>query len=193
MKKMVDIYESKKKMIQIIIIGLLILLFLMPIITTKRVKLGNEYVGKEEVALYIKTYHELPPNYVTNYGRETSRTYGGDLINKIVGGDTHWNTGKLENFGINATTTLKECDIKDENYILYYNSAIRGELRLVYTTNVKNVRVFFTEDHYNSYKEITIFQLQLTRNVFRIIFAIYLGGCVTLVIVVSQYKKKMAD
>jgi hypothetical protein len=192
MKKMIDFYDSKKKAIQIIMIGILIMLFLMPIITAKRVRLGNEYASKEEVALYIKTYHELPPNYITNYGRQTSLSHGGDLTNKIVGGDTHWNTGTLADFGIKITAPLKECDIKGEQYMLTSTTANRGELRLVYTTNVKNVRVFYTEDHYDSYEEITTFQLQLTRNIFWIIFAVYLGGCITLVIVVDHYRKKMA-
>lgn len=188
MEKIMNFYYSKKKMLQFIIVGLLVLLFLLPILTTKHVKQDYEYVNKEDVALYIKTYHELPSNYITNYGIETSGGRG-DLTNKIVGGDTHWNTGSLSDFRINQNSHLKECDIKGENYDIENN---RGILRLVYTTNVKNVRVFYTDSHYapGSYEEITTFQLQLTSVIFWIIFAVYLGGCVTLTLFVYYYQKK---
>jgi hypothetical protein len=188
MKKMAIAFFKNKKIILKITILILIVLFFMPIITTKRVKLGNEYVLKEDVSLYIKTYHELPENYITKYGMDTAILHGGDISDKIVGGDTHWDTNELSEFRISDNSHLKECDIKGSTYDL--TTSNRGILRLVYTSNTKNVRVFFTEDHYSSYEEISTFQLQLTRNIFWIVFAVYTSGLSTFLICCYYYKKK---
>jgi len=188
MRKLINAFFKNKKVILRITISLLIILVFMPIFTTKRVKLGDEYSSKEDVALFVKTYHELPENFITEYGIETALNHGGDISDKIVGGDTHWNTNQLSEFGISASSHLKECDINGSTYDLTTNN--RGTLRLVYTANTKNVRVFFTGDHFGTFEEITTFQLQLTRNIFWIVFAVYTSGLSTFLIFCYYFHNK---
>lgn len=186
MNKMIESFFNKERFNLKIMLFVLIFSLLLPVFTTKRLKLGNEYETKEDVALYIKTFHELPANYITKDAVETASTYGGDLTDKVVGGDTHWNTNQLSNFGISSNANLKECDIKGLNYNLL--ASIRGRQRLVYTSNTKNVRVFYS-DHYEvgTFEEITTFELQLTRNIFWIIFGLYFISASSFLIV--AYKK----
>lgn len=188
MEKIIKLYDEKRKNIFPILILILIALFIIPIATKNRVKLGNEYIEKDDVALYIKKYHQLPSNYITHYGMETAASHSADISNKIIGDDTHWNTGQFSDYNIDSTVQLNECDIKDSSYNLISK---RGSLRLVYTVNVRNVRVFYTSDHYASFQEITTFQLQLTRNIFLILFTIYALGFSTLLICTHHYKKNI--
>lgn len=181
--------ENEKRILNLLLI-LFFVLLLLPIFTTKRLKLGSEYETKEDVALYIKTFHELPSNYITKYAIETAPTYGGDLTDKIVGGDTHWNTNQFAEFGVSASTNLKECDIKGLNYNVLMNS--RGRLRLVYTANTKHVRVFYSSEHYDigSFEEMTTFELQLTRNIFWIIFSVYFISIAAFLFIAYKQKNK---
>jgi hypothetical protein len=57
---------------------------------------------------------------------------------------------------------------------------------LVYTTNTRNVRVFYTEDHYTTFTEITTFHLQLTRNIFWMIFGTYSIALITFAIYAKE-------
>ena len=82
---------------------------------------------------------------------------------------------------------LKECDIVTIDYSL--NN--RGTNRLVYTCNSKDVRVFYTVDHYDNYIEITKFELQHTRNICWIIFFSYSVLVVTSYVGISVAKKKV--
>lgn len=185
MKRMVHWYRTNKGIFWKISLLILLVLFLLPIITTKRVSLNKEYTSVDQVALYLKTYHELPSNYITKYGKDNAPNHGGDISDRIMGGDTHWNEGQLAAFRVDANTPLKECDIRMETYTLL--PSLRGTYRLVYTTNTKNVRVFYTEDHYTSFTEITTFHLQLTRNIFWMIFGAY---SIVLIAFVIYAKKK---
>ena len=170
MKKTFLFFIKHKK---IILIGTLIsffILLLLPICTIRTMKINSPYTQKEDVALYLMQYHELPPNYITHYGYKYMRDNKIPFDNYIIGGDTHYNDGKLCENGISKETQLKECDIINNDYSL---NKSRGKLRLVYTCNTNNIRVFYTTDHYNSYEELSKFKLQLTSNVFWIIFGIY--------------------
>ena len=173
MQAVKSFYSKHEKPIRIISICLLLILFLMPFLTTKRVRLHTSYTDKEDVALYIMKYHELPPNYVTKEGKEYYLNHSAIPRNPdyVVGGDTYFDTAKLSSFGIKSDTRLKECDIVTASYTL--NN--RGQFRLVFTCNEKHSRVFYTEDHYSTFQELTSFKLQLPRNVFWIIFGVYAG------------------
>lgn len=141
----------------------------MPFVTTKRVSLGKEYTEAEDVALYLKKFRELPPNYITKSGWQTAEAHGGVVAGKIIGGDTHWNDYESWELNVPKGATLKECDIATQGYSL----SKRGTSRLVYTTNQNRVRVFYTEDHYNSFVEIGAFSVQIVRNVFIMIIPLY--------------------
>lgn len=178
MKAIRDFYSKHKKLILSITICLLLLLFLMPFLTTKRVHLHTNYTDKEDVALYIKKYHELPPNYITKAGYSYLKqhpSYKQD-VPYVIGGDSFFQTYKLESFGVSSDTRLKECDIAvDPSYTP--ESGQRGYYRFVYTCNEKHPRVFYsyTENEYNDFIELTSFKLQLPRNIFWIIFGVYAG------------------
>ena len=139
---------------------IMFILLILPISTKRDVSINGEYRSKDSVSLYLMKYHELPKNYITEYGRKKSSNATSDTQDLIIGGDTHWNDGKLKSFGISNDATLKECDIYFEGYSNGISQApVRGELRLVYTANTKHVRVFYTTDHYDTFTEITRYDI----------------------------------
>lgn len=187
MKAFIDKYRI---IIVFITLLIFIVLLILPIATTKRVKVDEEYTSVDDVALYLKKYHELPKNYITQYGMEYLRKHKGSYTNaSIIGGDTHINTNQLSFFEINKYVTLKECDIVEGTYYDAYMNR-RGEKRLVYTCNQKNVRVFYTDNHYVSYEEITLFDLQLTSNVLWIVFGVYTGCIIALYVIMIMINRK---
>lgn len=187
MNKERDYYKNHKKSIWFFSIVLLLALLIMPVITTRRMNRTTSYTDKEDVARYIMQYHELPKNYVTKYGMDYMVYHNKNTKGYLMGGDTHINTEKLKEFGVSKDATLKECDIPFGSYNILQN---RGKDRLVYTCNTANVRVFYTDDHYKSFAELTAFQLQLTRNIFWIIFACYSVGLVAFYVGISASERK---
>lgn len=187
MEKLLHFYSKYKKRIIIISALLLVILFLMPFITTRRMDIDSHYFDKEDVALYLMQYHELPSNFITKYGYDYAGKGGLVKSYNVIGGDTHINKGQLRDFNVDTSANLKECDIVDKNYQI---ESIRGKQRLVYTCNTNNVRVFYTNDHYANFVEITNFSLQLTRNIFWIIFAIYVLITAIFYITIIVYTKK---
>ena len=190
MKKIIEFYDKVKNKFIFFTITVLMILFIMPLITTRKTDIGKAYTKKEDVALYIVQHHELPPNYITNYGITYAVKNNINIDHCIMGGDTHFNTQKLKQFGVSKSTNLKECDIAGQNYDI--NSSRGGE-RLVYTCNTGKVRVFYTYNHYNSFEEVSRFHLQLTRNVFWIIFGGYSILFVAFYISVYYIKKNDAQ
>lgn len=170
--------SNQKKIILVIIVSIIfIVLFLITIATKRRVYLGNEYIDKYDVALYLKEYRELPLNYITIDGKRYADKHNINIDNYIIGGDTHWYEEELyTNYGIDSNITLKECDIKGKTYNT--NNDGRGSYRLVYTTNQNTVRVFFTDSHYNNkpsnnFVEISNFNIHPTYSICKPITIIY--------------------
>ena len=188
MKGFLAFYNKHKKIIVLISIILLVILFILPLVTKRYMKINSSYTSKEDVALYVMQYHELPPNYITKDGLNYLKNHNMKYDNYIIGGDTHINTNELIDKGIRKDTALKECDVKGNVYDLKNNH--RGSLRLVYTCNVKNVRVFYTIDHYENFVELSKFKLQLTSNIFWIIFSIYTVVFIGFYITIFIVKKK---
>ena len=187
MKNLINKIKAKQKIIMPILAIVLFALLITTICTKKRVSFGQEYTDRNSVALYIMEYRELPSNYITMYGFdyiEDKEKYKDEVSKKVIGGDTHWNNeDTLRNKGINEQVSLKECDIKgdDGKYILPKQ---RGKKRLVYTTNLKEVRVFYTEDHYKNYDEINKFKIMPAYYIFLILFIIDLIMTFTLILIV---------
>lgn len=192
MKATYEFYFKHKRLILSITICLLLILFLMPFFTTKRVHLNSSYTMKEDVALYIKKYHELPPNYITKYGRDyllDNPTVPRD-DSYVIGGDPFYDTSVLSSFRIESDTSLKECDIVTETYD-WTNPRLRGQARLLFSCNVKQPRVFYSVDHYDNFQELTSFKLQLPRNIFWIIFGVYAVAFVSFYSVCYSYYKSI--
>ena len=188
MKGIITLYTKHKRIVIWISVILLVVLFALPIITKRNMKIASSYTKKEDVALYIIQHHELPTNYITMYGLNYLKNNNMEYEDCVVGGDTHINTNELSSLGIKKNITLKECDIKGDIYDLKNNN--RGSLRLVYTCNSKNVRVFYTSDHYENFVELSEFKLQLTSNIFWIIFGAYLLTFVSFYIIVFADRKR---
>jgi len=107
---------------------------------------SGEYISAYEVASYIKQFHKLPGNYITKKEAQSYGWHGGPLKEyapgKSIGGDVFTNRQ-----GILPHSEKKyiECDIDA-------NGTSRGPKRIVYST--ENYRVYYTEDHYNTFTEI---------------------------------------
>lgn len=170
---------KRKYRFLISLISVVLILLILAVIFNKNVKIDKEYTSKEDVALYLMKYHELPINYYAE-SKSDSRTYDG-----VRGGYIHDVDEKLAEFKISSKDRLRECDIAGEDY-----DDDRGAERLVYTSNTKKFRVFYTSDHYKSYKELTPFKLQLTRNILLIVCGFYILCSIGHVIYVYKVLKK---
>ena len=174
-----------------IILGIFILLLILLFATKEDVRRDKTYVGKNDVALYIKKYHELPKNYLTKFGKDYYYNKNVNLSSYLVGGDTFYNDGKLKSFDVDNDRMLKECDIYFDGYSCTSN---RGKYRLVYETNKGDARIFYTDDHYDSFDEITLFNLMPRYITFIIILVVYSISCFVflLCIYAPNIKKRLS-
>jgi|GEM_PF-3312757 len=100
------------------------------------------YTSKDEVALYIATFHKLPSNYMTKAEAGGSIKTLWTTTNKAsIGGDTFGNRERL--LPSAPGRTFIELDID-------YNGGSRGAKRIVYSSDF---RIFYTSDHYDSFVE----------------------------------------
>jgi guanyl-specific ribonuclease Sa len=108
------------------------------------------YSTKEQVAVYLATYGELPENYLT---KREARSLGWNGNGKTlwyyadgcsIGGDHYGNyEGNVpEAFGREWT----ECDID-------FDGKKRGKKRIVFSNDGL---IYYTEDHYESFEEIVV-------------------------------------
>lgn len=105
--------------------------------------IDGEYTSKEDVALYIHQYGELPSNFITKKEAKKLGWSGGSLEEyapgKSIGGDTFGNReGVLPEYG-----TYHECDIDTKG------KKKRGAKRIVYSDDG---RVYYTDDHYETFE-----------------------------------------
>lgn len=104
------------------------------------------YTSKEEVALYIHLYGELPDNYVTKREAEEAGWSGGNVERytgegTAIGGSTFGNREGL--LPKERGRTYTECDIDTPGK----NS--RGAKRIVYSNDGL---IYYTDDHYESFE-----------------------------------------
>jgi len=99
------------------------------------------YTTKEDVALYLYTYGELPGNFITKNEARALGWSGGGLDGyadgKSIGGDRF---GNYE--GILPDGDYHECDINT------MHASSRGAERIVYSADG---RIYYTNDHYESF------------------------------------------
>ena len=117
---------------------------------------GEEYDDKDHVAAYLRAFKELPPNYIT---KKEAQALGwvsslGNLWEvapgKSIGGDRFGNyEGQLPDA---KGRKYFECDI---DYALdqeQYRGGRNGK-RIIFSSDGL---IFYTEDHYNTFEDITV-------------------------------------
>ena len=111
----------------------------------KTIVKNGSYTSKEDVALYIHTYGELPSNFITKKEAERLGWDGGSLEpyapGKSIGGSYFGNyEGKLPK---KKGRTYYECDIDT------MGKRSRGPKRIVYSTDGL---IYYTPDHYETFE-----------------------------------------
>lgn len=104
---------------------------------------GESYDSKEEVALYIHIYGELPENYITKSEARKLGWEGGSVEKfapgKCIGGDRYGNYEGI----LPEDNEYKECDIDT------LGEQSRGAKRIVFS---EDGDIYYTEDHYESFE-----------------------------------------
>lgn len=101
----------------------------------------GSYTSKEDVALYLHLYGELPQNFITKKEAQNLGWSGGSLEKyapgKCIGGD------KFGNYeGLLPAGKYHECDIDT------LGKKNRGAKRLIYSDDG---RIYYTDDHYETF------------------------------------------
>lgn len=106
---------------------------------------GGSYTTKEEVALYIHLFGELPANFITkNEAKELGWVNKEGNLQDVapgmsIGGDRYGNYEQILPHG-----KYKECDIN-------YHGGYRGDERLVYS---QDGYIYYTDDHYETFTQL---------------------------------------
>ncbi|MBQ5480424.1 MAG: ribonuclease [Clostridia bacterium] len=112
---------------------------------TKTIDRNGSYTSKDDVALYIHTYGELPKNFISKKQAERLGWDGGSLEpyapGKSIGGSYFGNyEGKLPK---KKGRTYYECDIDTKG------KRSRGPKRIVYSTDGL---IYYTPNHYETFE-----------------------------------------
>ena len=110
---------------------------------------GYSYYDLDNVVLYLYLYEELPDNYITKSEAKKLGWEGGSVEKyqegAAIGGDRFGNKEGLLPEADGRTYT--ECDIDTDG------EDSRGAKRLVFSSDGL---YFYTEDHYESFEEVTV-------------------------------------
>ena len=105
------------------------------------------YTTKEDVALYLYTYGELPQNFITKKEAKKLGWEGGSLEpyapGMCIGGDNFGNYEEI--LPVEDGVTYKECDIDT------LGAEKRGAKRIVFSNDGN---IYYTEDHYESFVQL---------------------------------------
>ncbi|MBQ2763573.1 MAG: ribonuclease [Firmicutes bacterium] len=113
--------------------------------TESTIAIDGSYTTKEDVALYINTYGELPPNFITKNEARDLGWEGGSLEpyapGMCIGGDYF---GNFEGLLPDAEgREYTECDINT------MGADSRGPERIVFSNDGL---IYYTPDHYESFE-----------------------------------------
>ena len=187
---MKGIFSKYKWQIYLSSVILFVILLMLPISTRVRLEPGHYYYTTDEVALYIFEYHELPDNFITKNEANTDFAAGINsshvtamkyMLN--IGGDVFDYRGSITS--MTDITDLRECDIYlDRESLIEQNN--RGTYRLVFSADGEEV--YYSENHYGSFTEITEGQIQATSTFFWVLFSLYTGGLCVFYFFAFKYK-----
>jgi hypothetical protein len=114
-----------------------------PSAVVREVVRDGEYTSKDDVARYIRQFGTLPRNFITKAAARALGWRGGPLEpyapGKSIGGDRFGNYERRL-----PPDDYRECDIDTRG-------KPRGAKRLVFTAGR---RIYYTEDHYKTFKEV---------------------------------------
>lgn len=188
--KILKINKISKKAYKIIITSLfvsIIIFFILALATRIRVYENRDYDTKEKVALYIYKYKKIPRNFITkDYVNKCLKISNEEAISQgyNIGGDNFKSEGPITKF--TKSQYLHECDIYKDRSVASING--RGMTRLVYE-QYGNPKVYYTEDHYTSFKYLSKFSLNIVSNIIWIMFfACVLGEVFFVVVMPVEYK-----
>lgn len=104
---------------------------------------NGEYTSRDDVALYIHTYHRLPKNFMTKKEARELGWEGGPLEpyapGKSIGGDHFGNfEGRLPD---KEGRSYTECDIDTKG-------KARGAKRIIFSSDGL---IYYTDDHYETF------------------------------------------
>jgi len=108
------------------------------------IDINGSYTSKDDVALYIHTYNQLPNNFITKKIAQKLGWTGGSLEpyapGKSIGGDRFGNYEGL--LPKKAGRTYTECDIDT----MYADK--RGAKRIIFSNDGL---IYYTDDHYETF------------------------------------------
>lgn len=110
----------------------------------EKVIFGESYTSKEEVALYLHLYEELPPNFITkSEAKKLGWVSNKGNLDKVapgmsIGGDKFGNYEGVLPDG----KKYRECDIDSDG-------GYRNSKRIVYSNDGC---IYYTEDHYKTFE-----------------------------------------
>ena len=119
-------------------------------VTGAEVEFDGEYTTKDEVALYIYAFGDVPSNYITKTkARKQGWVQGqGNLWDVLpgmsIGGGGFENIAGEVPVPYDPDRTWKECDIN-------YSGGYRGPERLVYSDDGY---ILYTGDHYDTFEQL---------------------------------------
>lgn len=111
-------------------------------------KIGEDgaYYSQEDVALYLWTYHKLPPNFITKSEAQKLGWEGGSVQKykdgAAIGGDRFGNYEGL----LPGDKKYRECDIDTDG------EKSRGAKRIVYAEDFS--AIYYTDNHYESFTRL---------------------------------------
>ncbi len=165
----------------ILLVGILITILFLVLskVLEPQIYRYQEYTDRDDIAIYIYKYNELPKNYVMNVPgashEEVSRTlsegksYGGAIF-------------RYENAIMNYTNNhdLKEADYYP-NLAERIEEGNRGTYRFVFTYKGEK-EIFYTEDHYDTFTKMNVSKEFTASKVMTALECISYGGVVVLIV-----------
>jgi|GEM_PF-3292060 len=107
---------------------------------------NGSYTERDDVALYLWTYHKLPANFITKSAAQKLGWSGGGLEayapGCAIGGDRFGNNEGL----LPAGKKYRECDVGT------VGAKSRGARRIVYAEDFS--AIYYTDDHYESFTQL---------------------------------------
>ena len=178
---------NKKEKLIFFILCLMALIFLISA-NLLDVRRQDTYESRDRIALYIFKYRKLPSNYILLDNNSPNTTKDVIADGYSFGGMQFENREGL-------------IDNPDNNHFIeadYYPSREmaskegRGVFRLVFTEDGKK-RVLYTENHYESFNELSYSKLKAPSRVMWILFVIPYSGIIVMVIGVQTRSNRRKE